>query len=159
MLSAGAKLFLSFCFCKDSAMRTFLGVLFGVGVALVAVWSSGVASEKSADARVFELRTYYASPGKLAALEGRFRDHTCKLFEKHGMTNIGYWTPQEQGAEPRLIYILAHKSREAAAASWKAFQADPDWQAARKASEVDGSLLARKPEAVFMDPTDYSPIH
>src|SRR5438270_6942827 len=83
--------------------------------------------------RVFELRAYTAAPGKMEALNARFRDHTCKLFEKHGMTNIGYWNPTDaKDAEQKLIYLLAFPSREAADASWKAFRADAEWKAAQK---------------------------
>jgi|SRR6185503_13903469 len=114
--------------------------------------------EKKADPRIFELRTYTPAPGKMEALLARFRNHTCKLFEKHGMKNIGYWVSIEKpDAEPRLIYILAHKSREAAAESFKAFGADPEWQTARAESEKDGRLTA-KVESVFMNPTDFSAI-
>src|SRR5437773_471764 len=90
-----------------------------------------------ADGRVYELRTYTAAGGKLAALNARFRDHTRKLFEKHGMTNVGYWTPaqDEKGAGTTLVYLLAHPSLDGAKASWAAFRADPAWAAARKASE------------------------
>jgi uncharacterized protein (DUF1330 family) len=109
--------------------------------------------------RVFEMRTYHTHPGRLDALNKRFREHTNRLFQKHGMELIGYWTPQEekQGKADTLVYILAYPSREAAAASWKAFQADPEWMAAREASEKDGKIVA-KVESVFLDPTDYSAI-
>src|SRR6218665_2362215 len=81
--------------------------------------------------RVFELRTYTTEAGKLPALLARFRDHTVRIFEKHGMKNVGYWTPADakDGAENKLIYLLEHRSREAATAAWKAFGADPEWQA------------------------------
>jgi hypothetical protein len=106
--------------------------------------------------RVFEMRTYIAHPGKFEAMQARFRNHTVKLFEKHGMVNVGYWVPQEQKpGEEKLIYILAHKSRESAAASWKAFREDPEWQAARAASEKDGPIV-KSLEAVYLNPTDYS---
>src|SRR5258707_11545326 len=87
------------------------------------------------DSRCFELRTYHAAPEKLEALNARFRDHTVALFKKHGMTQLGYWTPmdKEKGATDTLVYILAHKSKEAADASFTAFRADPDWVAAKKA--------------------------
>jgi hypothetical protein len=108
--------------------------------------------------KVFEMRTYTAMPGKLDALNTRFRDHTIRLFKKHGMTNIGYWVPQD---EPRhsntLIYVLSHESREAATKSWAAFRADPEWQKASKESELNGKIV-EKVESVFMDATDYSPI-
>ena len=109
--------------------------------------------------RCFEMRTYYAAPGKLEALNARFRDHTCALFRKHGMEIIGFWMPvdKEQGAENKLVYILAHKSREAARESFAAFGNDPEWKQARAESEVNGRLV-EKVESVFMSATDYSPI-
>lgn len=107
------------------------------------------------DARVFEMRTYYASPGKLDALHARFRDHTAKLFEKHGMTNIGYWVPLEN-PDNKLIYILAFPSLEAQQKSWAAFGKDPAWEKARAASETAGSLVA-KVESRLLTATDYSP--
>lgn len=112
----------------------------------------------AADAPVYELRIYTCHEGKLDALLARFRDHTCKLFEKHGMKNVGYWVPvdEENGSKTTLIYILEHKSRDAAKASFKAFGADPEWQAAAKASEANGKIVA-KIESIFMTPTDYSP--
>ena len=112
-----------------------------------------VAAEK--DTRCFEMRVYYAAPGKLDELHKRFRDHTTALFKKHGMTNLGYWTPVEN-TDSKLVYVLAYPSREAREASWKAFMADPDWKAAYKASEVNGKLVA-KVESTFMQATDYSP--
>lgn len=110
----------------------------------------------AADTRVFEMRTYYAAPDKLDALQARFRDHTCKLFEKHGIANIGYWVPLEN-PENKLIYLLAYPSREAREKAWKDFFADPDWQAAYKASEVNGKLVA-KVDQLFLEATDYSPL-
>ena len=83
------------------------------------------------DSRVFEMRTYYAAPGKLEDLQARFRDHTVKLFEKHGMTNIGYWVPvDEKTGQPSgntLVYILAYPSFEARTKSWDGFRNDPAW--------------------------------
>ncbi len=107
------------------------------------------------DTRVFEMRIYYANPGKLADLNARFRDHTCKLFEKHGMQNIGYWVPLENPDE-KLIYVLAFPSREARDASFKAFGNDPAWKEAAKQSEANGPLV-KKIENFFMTATDYSP--
>jgi hypothetical protein len=117
------------------------------------------APSASSQNRVFELRTYYTHDGRLDALNKRFRDHTCRLFQKHGMELIGFWTPQDEkdGKGGKLVYLLAFPSREAASASWKAFQADPDWQKARKESEQDGPIV-KKVESVFLDPTDYSAI-
>jgi hypothetical protein len=107
---------------------------------------------------VYELRIYYPAPGKLAGLNARFRNHTLKLFEKHGMRNVAYWNeqPTSDAPEGRVIYVLAFPSREARDAAWKAFGADPDWRAVVAASEADGKLLA-KIESVFMTLADYSP--
>ncbi len=105
------------------------------------------------------MRTYHAAPGKLEALHARFRDHTNKLFIKHGMELVGYWVPMNKDGhyENTLVYILAYPNREAREKSWKEFQADPDWKTAREASEVDGKLV-EKVDSVFMTATDYSPI-
>ena len=130
---------------------------FAAGIIAHAMFTP-VATVHAAGNRVFELRTYTAAPGKLDALNARFRDHTLKLFEKHGMKNIGYWVPQDAPLKDNtIIYVLAHESREAAAKSWKAFGADPDWVKANGDSEKDGRLTA-KAESVFLDPTDYSPV-
>jgi hypothetical protein len=129
-------------------MKTILILTF-----LAATMLTVFAAEK--DARCFEMRTYYAAEGKLDELNARFRDHTCKLFEKHGMENIGYWMPTEN-PDRKLIYILGYPSREAREKSWKAFMADPDWKAAAKASEANGKLVS-KVESAFLSATDYSP--
>ena len=111
-----------------------------------------------ASSKVYEMRTYTATEGNLDAVNARFRDHTIKLFEKHGMKSVGYWMPTDgPAAGTTLIYILEHPSREAAKANWSAFSADPDWQKAKAASEVNGRIVA-KAESVFLTATDYSPI-
>lgn len=114
--------------------------------------------------RVFELRTYTATKGNLGNLNDRFKDHTIKLFEKHGMKNIVYWNvlKGEKDDDKMLVYLLAHKSPEEAAKSFDAFRKDPDWTAARKASEEKGggSLTEAKGGVVseFLKPTPYSPL-
>jgi hypothetical protein len=107
------------------------------------------------DGRVFELRTYYCHPGRLEALNKRFRDHTNKLFVKHGMQLVGYWIPIDK--PDVLTYVLAYPSRAAAIKSWADFRTDPDWNTARAASEADGPIVQRV-ESVYMSPTDYSPM-
>lgn len=108
--------------------------------------------------RVFELRTYTCYEGKLPDLLARFRNHTTRIFEKHGMTNIAYWVPQDAPASQNtLIYIIAHASREAAKKNWDEFRQDPEWQKVQKDSEANGKIVS-KVESVFMDPTDFSPI-
>src|SRR5947209_1483693 len=125
-------------------MRAFWVTLAGLVLVAMVSYAAGVdQGEKKANGRIFELRTYTAAPGKIDALNSRFRDHTCQLFEKHGMTNIGYWTPADsKDPDQKLVYLLAFPSREAARKSWAAFQADPEWKAVQKASEKDGKLLA-----------------
>jgi hypothetical protein len=109
------------------------------------------------DSRCFELRTYYPAPGKFEALHARFRNHTNKLFVKHGMELVGYWVPTDQDKGEKLIYMLAHKSREAAKKSWDDFSNDPDWKKAKSESEANGKLVD-KVEIVFLSATDYSPM-
>jgi hypothetical protein len=126
--------------------------------AAVATMSVALRAADTPPARVFEMRTYCTLPGRLEALQQRFRQHTLKLFEKHGMTNIGYWVPQDNPArENTLIYVIAHASREQAKANWAAFAADPEWQKVAAASQKDGKIIDRI-ESVFMDATDYSPM-
>ena len=129
--------------------------MFVAGFAVRDTVGPAAAYAQSGD-RVFEMRTYTAAPGKFEALKSRFRDHTTKLFEKHGMTNIGYWVPADPpNSENTLIYLLAHSSREAAKNSWAAFRQDPAWQAVVKESQKDGSLTT-KVESVFLNPADFS---
>jgi NIPSNAP len=105
---------------------------------------------------VYELRVYHCFEGKLPDLLKRFREHTMKIFEKHGMKNIAYWLPMDDPQKSNtLIYIIAHPSREAAAANWKAFGADPEWQAVQKASEANGKIV-EKVDSTFMTLTDFS---
>jgi len=116
---------------------------------------SAVAQEHG---RVFELRTYTCNEGKLPDLLARFRNHTTRLFEKHGMTNIAYWVPQDSPAhENTLIYVIAHASRDAAKKNWDEFRNDPEWQKVQKDSEANGKIV-NKVESVFMDAADFSPM-
>jgi hypothetical protein len=105
--------------------------------------------------RVYELRTYYANEGKLEALHARFRDHTCAIFEKHGIKNIGYWVPVENKGN-KLIYLVSYPSRKAREGSWQAFFQDPAWTSAYKNSIKDGKLVS-KVTRQFLKATDYSP--
>jgi hypothetical protein len=108
------------------------------------------------DTRCYELRIYYAAPNKLEALEARFRDHTCKLFEKHGFTNIGYWTPVDN-PDNKLIYIIASPSREAHETAWKGFFDDPEWKEVVKATEANGKLVT-KVDSIYLKAADFSPV-
>ena len=116
--------------------------------------SATVVAADKPDTRLFEMRVYYAKPGKLDALNARFRDHTLKLFAKHGMTSLGYFVPVDN-KENKLVYFLAFPDRAAHDASWKAFGADSDWKAAAKASEKDGKLIDHI-ENTFLTATEYS---
>jgi hypothetical protein len=112
---------------------------------------------QTADTRLYEMRIYYCEPGRLDALQARFRDHTTKLFEKHGMTNAGYWVPVDN-TDNKLIYILSYPNKEARDASWKAFGADPVWKKAQGDSEKDGKIV-KKVDRYFMRSTDFSPAY
>jgi NIPSNAP len=106
---------------------------------------------------VYELRVYHAAAGKLPELEARFRDHTIKIFDRHGLKSFAYWTPVEEPEKSNtLIYILQHPSREAAAANWKSFQDDPEWKSVKETSEANGKLV-EKIDSTFLALTDFSP--
>jgi|SRR5688572_30894340 len=137
-------------------------IAFGVGVGavmlmlgyLVARGSAPVVQAQQTGTRVFELRTYTAPDAeKFAMLNARFREHTTRLFEKHGMTNIGYWTAVD--APNTLIYVVAHQNMEAAKKSWAAFRTDPDWQKVSADSKAKG-LTGITVESKYLTPTDYS---
>jgi len=131
--------------------------LLGIGFAAGSWHGASVAHAQNAN-RVFELRTYTAPEGKLPELQARFRNHTMRMFEKHGMKNVGYWVPQDApGKDNTLIYIISHESREAAKKSWSAFGGDPEWQKVAKESQMNGKIVAGI-TSVYMDPADYSPI-
>ena len=122
---------------------------------LPALFGFSAAAEPARDTRCYEMRIYYAAEGKLDALQARFRDHTLKLFEKHGMTNIGYWTPAEN-PERKLVYVLSFPDRAARDASFKAFGADPEWQAVAKRTEAGGRLVD-KIDSLFLEAVYFSP--
>ena len=133
-----------------------LAVVFVAGLLIGQFSRVDVAAQPAPGQKVYELRTYYTHPGKLVDLNKRFRDHTTRIFEKHGMTNIGYWVPQDEPAHSNtLIYVISHASREQAKKNWDAFRADPEWQKVRTASEANGPIVT-KVDSVYMDPVDYS---
>jgi hypothetical protein len=139
-----------------------LSAFAGSTLLLVAGFAAGTAFDTqiaaAQTARVFELRTYTAPEGKLSDLHARFRDHTMRIFQKHGMTNVGYWKPMDAPlSDNTLIYLLAHPSREAAKASWGAFVGDPEWKKVASEPQFNGKIVA-KVESVFLEPTDYSPM-
>ncbi len=110
------------------------------------------------DTRVFELRTYHTFEGKLDTLLTRFREHTIEIFNKHGMTSIGYWVPTDEPLKGKtLVYILAFPSREAATKDWAEFRSDPQWKQVAAASEMNGKIV-EKVDSIFLKPTDFSNI-
>jgi hypothetical protein len=140
--------------------RTLLQSLPAVALLPTADWLAA-AQEKAGSASpatmVYELRIYHAYEGKLDDLLRRFREHTVKLFEKHGIKNVAYWTPTDDPLKGKtLVYILAHPSREAATANWQAFRDDPEWQSVRDKSEANGKLV-EKIDSTFLVMTDFSP--
>lgn len=132
-------------------------VLLTLGFTAGAAWS-GASASAQAGPKVYELRTYTAPPDKLGDLHARFRNHTLRIFEKHGMTNVIYMSPTDPPlSQNTLIYLLSHQSREAAKKSWAEFGADPEWKKVAAESQANGRIL-EKVESVFLTATDYSPM-
>jgi hypothetical protein len=149
----------------NNRMKSFKNLLCMaglIGLGVVLGWSAKpVSAEAEGPKLVYELRTYTTEPGRLPALHARFKDHTMKLFARHGMKNVIYLTPIDadgKSVDNKLVYLLAHKSQQAAKQSFEAFGQDPEWKAAREASEADGKILSMRPESQFYVPTDYSPM-
>lgn len=135
---------------KTSAV-SLISLIIGLGAGIFF-------STSAQDQKVFELRTYTATPGNLDNLHARFRDHTTRIFRKHGMEVIGYWSPtSEEEREDTLVYLLGHDSQEAANASWQAFIADPEWERVAEESNRNGQILGGI-ERKYMVATDYSPM-
>ena len=104
---------------------------------------------------IYEYRAYEANPGKLPDLQARFRNHTMKIFERHGMKNVAYWTVE--GEANRLDYILAFDNADQQRRAWAAFGEDPEWQKVKSESEVNGALVANV-TSTLLTPTDFSPL-
>ena len=134
--------------------RILLSTMLALGL-LLSVGS--LSADKKQGNRFFEMRTYTTHPGKLDDLHKRFSDHTNRIFQKHGMELVAYWTPTEEGKDDTLVYVLAYKSKAARDKAWAGFKKDPDWQKAFKASRKDGPIV-KKVVNRFLTPTDYSPI-
>lgn len=135
------------------AILVALGVLLASGVVLAADQAAPTGGDASG--KVFERRIYKANPGKIEALHARFRDHTCRLFKKHGIEVIGFWTPVDE--EDLLIYLVAFPSIEAQKKAWEAFRNDPEWKEAKANSERDG-VLVKEIQTRNLKATNYSPI-
>ena len=133
--------------------------LLGCGIlSLILSFQTSQANAEEKVTRFFEIRTYTTHPGKLDALHARFRDHTNRIFKKHGMQLVGYWTPTDEALKNNtLVYILAYKDQAAREKAWDAFRNDPDWKKAFQASREDGPIV-KKVDSKFLMPTDYSPI-
>jgi NIPSNAP len=142
---------------KTSFMAVAATAIFVAGFSLGSVTQrSSTAHAQSG--KVYELRTYTAPEGKLGDLHARFRNHTIRIFDKHGMKSIGYFAPQDAPlSQNTLVYILEHPSREEAKKHWAEFQADPEWQKVSAESQKDGRIVT-KVDSVFMTATDYSPM-
>lgn len=133
-------------------MKKLICALFTL-VSIFAVAPALAADETT----VFELRVYTAPPGKMPDLLARFKNHTTRIFERHGMINVGYWLPVEQKEDDKIYYLLKHKSRTAAEASWKAFGADPEWIKVSTESEANGPIVSHV-ESTFLTSTEFSAI-
>ncbi len=137
-------------FFKASA-TSIISLIIGLGAGIFF-------STSAQDQKVFELRTYQATPGNLDNLHARFRDHTTRIFRKHGMEVVGYWSPtNEEERDDTLVYLLSHDNQDAADASWQAFIADPEWEAVAEESNRNGQILGGI-ERKYMVATDYSPM-
>jgi hypothetical protein len=136
----------------------YAALVLGIAVAGLTLAVRALAADASPTGKVYELRTYKASPGKLDAVHARFRDHTCPIFKKHGIEIVGAWTPTTgDEAKDTLIYIVVFPSVEAQQKAWKEFHDDPEWIKAKAESEKDG-VLVKSHESKNLQATDYSPI-
>ncbi len=133
-------------------------VILGIfGAAALGFWMGRTTTASAASTHVYELRTYTAEPGKLEALQNRFRDDTIRIFKKHGLTSVAYFQPQDDPlSKNTLIYMLSFPNREAAKKSWDEFRNDPEWQKVQKESEASGKMVDHI-VSVFMDPLPFSP--
>ena len=137
-----------------------ISMISGVMIAALAMRSApSSAADVAPGGKIYDMRIYKANPGKLEALHARFRDYTCKIFQRLGMELVGFWTPTEgDEAKDTLIYIVAFPSVEAQKKAWKAFWDDPEWKKVKADSEKDG-VLVKEIKAKTLRATDYSPIH
>lgn len=131
-------------------------VSFTAGSFITAGWAH-IERVRADSNRVFELRVYHTVPGKLPALESRFRDTASRLLAKHNLDAVGYWVPEDAPAsENTFIYILAHPSREEAKKNWNAMFADPGFQEMMKSEQADKTV--EKVDSTYLRPTDFSPM-
>jgi len=129
---------------------------FGAGSLITAHWMQ-VNAVRADSNRVFELRVYHAVPGKLPALESRFRDTLSMLLAKHDLKVVGYWVPEDAPAwDSTFIFMVAHSSSEEAKKNWDAFRADPEFQEVIKSEQANKTV--EKIDSTYMRPTDFSPM-
>ena len=135
-------------------MKASCALCFVCGIAVMLGYNLLAASKPAQ--HVYELRMYHVNPGKMDALKARFRDHTIRIFKKHGMESIGYWVPEDPAlSKNTLIYILKHPSREDGEKHWMDFQNDPEWKKVSAESEANGKLVL-KVDRVWLDPAEFS---
>ena len=146
--------------CRAVKRRTLLQALPAAALFPASLWATAPpenVNPRVASTVVYELRIYHAAPGKLGELLARFRDHTVKLFDRHGLKSVAYWTPLDEPQKSNtLVYILQHPSREEAAVNWKSFQDDPEWKSVKEKSEANGKLT-EKVDSTYLALTDFSP--
>ena len=148
------------CYNPRVKRRTLLKTLPAAALLAPSLWTEArdAASQQAQDSSgVYELRIYHTAPRKLPDLLTRFREHTIKIFDQHGMKSIAYWVPIDEPEKSNtLIYILYHPNREAAAANWKSFQDDPNWKSVKEKSEANGKIV-EKVDSTFMSLANFSP--
>jgi hypothetical protein len=106
---------------------------------------------------IYEWRTYDTFPGRLEALLERFQKGEMRLFEKHGMKIVGFWTNVVGGESGVLYYIVGYKDLADRERCWTDFNSDPEWQIMQEESERDGPLVS-KVRNMLLKPTDFSPL-
>ena len=136
---------------KRALICTALLMALASGWGVQALWAKHLEEAN----RIFELRIYSVLPGRMDAMNARFKNHTNALLMKHHMSLIGFWQPQGEDASKKLYYLVAHKNRNEAVTNWNAFVNDPDWKKAKADSEKDGPIVS-KVENIWLDPTEYS---
>ena len=142
--------------------KLFIGVVamlsFAAG-SLITARLAHIDQVRADSNRVFEMDVYHAVPGKLPALESKFRDTTSKLLAKHDLKIVGYWVPEGTPAwDNTFIFIVAHSSREEAKKNWDAMRADPDFQELIRENSDPATKFVEKIDVIYMRPTDFSPM-
>ena len=145
-----------------SNSKLFIGVVAVLSFAAGSLSTGRLAhidQVRADSSRVFEMHVYHAVPGKLPALESKFRDTTSKLLAKHDLKIVGYWVPQGNPAwDNTFIFIVAHSSRDEAKKNWDAMRADPDFQELVRENSDPATKLVEKIDVIYMRPTDFSPM-